>query len=207
MTDPQISSNVFGLLVGFGSVLATALYQIWAGAKQKELGLGSMQLLHQYVPLAATMLGVLIPVVEPMGWLDRSPDTVLGYQMTVTAGAAILVSALLGLLVNLSTFLVIGATSSLTYNVVGHVKTVIILTGGVVFFNDAMPVNKMGGIVVAMIGIVWYTQVKLEESRAAMSAKVENPLVTEKRMSGEAVSGEAVSVEATSQCEGSRAVI
>lgn len=30
---------------------------------------------------------------------------------------------------------VIGATSSLTYNIVGHLKTVIILTGGVVFFG------------------------------------------------------------------------
>lgn len=37
--------------------------------------------------------------------------------------------------VSLSTFLVIGATSSLTYNIVGHLKTVIILTGGVVFFG------------------------------------------------------------------------
>ena len=35
---------------------------------------------------------------------------------------AILLSAVLGLLVSLSTFLVIGATSSLTYNVIGHVK-------------------------------------------------------------------------------------
>ena len=39
---------------------ATALYQIWAGSKQKELGLGSMQLLHQYVPLAAMLLGILV---------------------------------------------------------------------------------------------------------------------------------------------------
>ena len=50
---------------------------------------------------------------------------------------------------------VIGATSSLTYNVVGHVKTVIILAGGVVFFGDTMPIKKAGGIAVAMIGIVW----------------------------------------------------
>ena len=40
-------------------------------------------------------------------------------------------SSLLGLLVNLSTFLVIRVTSSLTYNIVGHVKTVLILAGGV----------------------------------------------------------------------------
>ncbi len=35
-----------------------------------------------------------------------------------------MLSAVLGILVSLSTFLVIGATNSLTYNIVGHVKTV-----------------------------------------------------------------------------------
>lgn len=43
VSDPEMSGDVFGLLVGLGSVLATALYQIWAGSIQKDLGLGSMQ--------------------------------------------------------------------------------------------------------------------------------------------------------------------
>lgn len=61
--------------------------------------------------------------------------------------------------VSLSTFLVIGATSSLTYNVVGHIKTVIILMGGCMFFGDEMPLKKLAGISVAMLGIIWYSQV------------------------------------------------
>ncbi len=51
---------------------------------------------------------------------------------------------------------VIGATSSLTYNVVGHVKTVLILSGGVAFFGDTMPPKKAAGILAAMGGIVWW---------------------------------------------------
>lgn len=61
--------------------------------------------------------------------------------------------------VSLSTFLVIGATSSLTYNVVGHIKTVIILMGGCMFFGDEMPLKKLAGISIAMLGIMWYSQV------------------------------------------------
>jgi len=189
VTDPEISSNFFGLLVGFGSVAATAMYQIWAGVKQKELGLGSMQLLHQYVPLAATLLGGLVLVCEPMGWTGADQDTILGYPYSIPSVLAILLSAVLGLLVNLSTFLVIGATSSLTYNVVGHVKTVIILTGGVLFFGDTMPPKKLGGIAVAMIGIVWYTQIKLQEGRTggvALPTKLSLPSSTE-RLQDEAI--------------------
>lgn len=64
----------------------------------------------------------------------------------------------------------IGATSSLTYNVVGHIKTVLILTGGVMFFGDTMPPKKMAGIAAAMTGIVWCAvqggaQVGLAEAR------------------------------------------
>ncbi len=74
ITDPQLSSNMAGLAAGFGSVAATALYQIWAGSKQKELGMGSMQLLHQYVPMAAGLLGIL---VSGGGW-DRLETLCLG---------------------------------------------------------------------------------------------------------------------------------
>lgn len=84
----------------------SCLPQIWAGVKQKELGLGSMQLLHQYVPLAAGLLGVLVPLFEPMGWVTQGPGTILGYRFTLGSVAAIAISAMLGLLVNLSTFLV-----------------------------------------------------------------------------------------------------
>jgi solute carrier family 35 protein E3 len=147
----------------------TALYQIWAGSKQKELRASSMQLLHQYTPQAALMLAVLVPMFEPLGLASgsRSADTLLGYPYGLWSLLAILLSAVLGLLVSLSTFLVIGATSSLTYNVVGHLKTVIILSGGCVFFGDSMPLNKLMGVCVAMGGIVWYTQLKLQAASAA----------------------------------------
>jgi solute carrier family 35 protein E3 len=166
-----------------------------------------MQLLHQYTPQATLLLGMLIPLMEPVG-LARAhttaaaaagsfgDGTLLGYHYTPAAVAAILLSAVLGLLVSLSTFLVIGATSSLTYNVVvrlvagcsccyllclvvqpvaetpsatrlqpvrpqdpaatqGHVKTVLILTGGCLMFGDTMPPKKLAGIGIAMVGIIW----------------------------------------------------
>ncbi|GFH13071.1 TPT domain-containing protein, partial [Haematococcus lacustris] len=93
-------------------------------------------------------------------------DTLLGYEYSWGAAAAILLSSALGLGVSLSTFLVIGATSSLTYNVVGHLKTLIILTGGCMFFGDQMPPKKLLGVGIAMAGIVWYTQLKLASSDA-----------------------------------------
>ena len=64
------------------------------------------QLLNEYSPIAAGMLAVLVPAFEPMGWGTREAGTLLGFEYTWPAIAAIAVSAVLGLLVSLSTFLV-----------------------------------------------------------------------------------------------------
>ena len=44
----DISVTVFGAFVAAGCVMVTALYQIWAGTKQKELQASSMQLVRLY---------------------------------------------------------------------------------------------------------------------------------------------------------------
>ena len=118
----QVGTNVAGLVAALSAILCTAVYQIWVGAKQKELGTGSMQLMHQFQPHATVLLVLLVVALEPLG-LPHTPrafeeDTIMGYKYTPLAVGAILITAVLGLVVSLSTFLVIGATSSVTFNVV-----------------------------------------------------------------------------------------
>jgi solute carrier family 35 protein E3 len=164
VTDSQVASQPVGMLVAGVNVVVTGLYQVWAGTKQKELGLNGLQLLHQVSPSSVLLLALLIPCLEPVGWSNPTPDTILGYHLTPAAGFWIVVSSALGLVVTLSTFLFIGATSSLTYNVIGHMKTVLIVTGGVLLFGDTMGIQKLIGLLVAMSGIVWYSQIKMAEA-------------------------------------------
>ena len=81
-----------------------------------------MQLMDNYCPCAAGLLTILVPIFEPIGldstFTKAQPDSLLGFDYTPSIVMAIAATAVLGLLVSLSTFLVIGATSSLTYNVV-----------------------------------------------------------------------------------------
>ncbi len=62
-----MATNPAGLVVALLAVCCTAVYQIWAGAKQKELGAGSMQLMHQFAPHATGLLAGLVVGVEPLG--------------------------------------------------------------------------------------------------------------------------------------------
>ena len=63
----QMGSNIIGVIIGFGAVVVTAVYQVLAGSKQKELQASSMQLLHQYCPLAVLCLAICVPTFEPLG--------------------------------------------------------------------------------------------------------------------------------------------
>jgi solute carrier family 35 protein E3 len=64
VTDSEMISNVTGMAIGGAATIVTALYQSWAGSKQKELKASSMQLLQAYTPQATLMLGVLVPLCE-----------------------------------------------------------------------------------------------------------------------------------------------
>jgi solute carrier family 35 protein E3 len=160
--DKQVSTHPMGAVVALVSVAATALYQVWAGGKQKELQLNGMQLLQHVALASAVILGVLVPVVEPLGWSDpTNVNTLLRYQWSVPAVAAAASSCFLGLLVTLSMFLFIGATSPLTFNVMGHAKTLLIILSGVVVFQEDMPLQKLVGTATALGGIVWYSWLRM----------------------------------------------
>eukprot|EP00903_Cladosiphon_okamuranus_P010526 g9956.t1 len=72
----------------------------------------------------------------------------------------VLLSCLLAFLVNLSTFLVIGKTSPVSYQVLGHFKLVVILLVGVAGFGEQSSPARLSGMALALAGIVGYTTLK-----------------------------------------------
>jgi len=52
--------------------------------------------------------------------------------------------------------------TSIYVAVVGHTKTVIVLVGGCLFFGEAMPVERLNGICCALVGIIWFSALKLK---------------------------------------------
>jgi len=163
-------SPALGITVGIGSAVTSALYQIWAGTKQRDLGLSGTQLVYACAPTALVILTALVPCFDPLGsprtfWRvfggpqasEIGDGTVFGFTYTLPAMAAILLSSVLGLLVTVSTMIWIGLTSSLTYNVVGHIKTVAIVLFGVLLFGDEVSGRCAAGLTIAMTGIAGYS--------------------------------------------------
>jgi solute carrier family 35 protein E3 len=159
----DVGLNLPGTVVAAIAVLVTSQYQIWVGTKQKELECNSMQLLYYQAPISAAMLIPAIPMIDSMSTLKAMPSA-MGCM-------AILLSCCLALLVNVSIFLVIGKTSAVTYNVLGHFKLTLILVLGFMLFEYPVDPKNLTGIAITLAGVVWYTHLKTRPKPESSSEK------------------------------------
>lgn len=81
--------------------------------------------------------------------------------MTAMAALAISTSAFLAFIVNMSTFMIIGKMSALTYNVAGHAKLCFVLASGYLLFDSKFNWLNMGGVGIAISGVVAYSVLKM----------------------------------------------
>jgi solute carrier family 35, member E3 len=82
----------------------------------------------------------------------------------------IVLSCSIAVCVNFSTFLVIGTTSPVTYQVLGHLKTCLVLSFGYVLLKDPFTVRNIVGILIAMFGMGLYSYYSVTESRKKTEA-------------------------------------
>ncbi|RDX90100.1 UDP-xylose transporter 1, partial [Mucuna pruriens] len=79
--------------------------------------------------------------------------------------AFIILSCLIAVSVNFSTFLVIGKTSPVTYQVLGHLKTCLVLGFGYTLLHDPFTGRNIIGILIAIFGMGLYSYFCTEENK------------------------------------------
>lgn len=168
VTDAE--ANLYGTIIATSALLVTCQYQIWVGTKQKEYNCNSFQLLFYQAPISAIML-------FPMAVFSDNLLTQFTWPCAETIWM-ILLSAVLAFLVNISIFLVIGKTSPVTYNVLGHFKLCVILSLGFIFFGAPVTAKNVSGILITLAGVFWYTQLKQRESEAKANQSRKDPLAS-----------------------------
>lgn len=92
----------------------------------------------------------------------------------------ILLSCLLAVFCNMSQYLCIGRFSAVSFQVLGHMKTVCVLTLGWVLFDSALTFKNIMGMLVAVLGMVLYSWAVETEKRAnAKAINVKSSLTEE----------------------------
>ena len=79
--------------------------------------------------------------------------------------AFIILSCIISVSVNFSTFMVIGKTSPVTYQVLGHLKTCLVLTFGYTLLHDPFTDRNIFGILIAIFGMGLYSYFCTQENK------------------------------------------
>ncbi|XAR71869.1 hypothetical protein NMG60_11018312 [Bertholletia excelsa] len=151
ITDLQL--NILGSILSLLAVVTTCVAQIMTNTIQKKFKISSTQLLYQSCPYQAMTLFIAGPFLDKL----LSKQNVFAFNYTPQVLVFIVLSCLISVSVNFSTFLVIGKTSPVTYQVLGHLKTCLVLAFGYVLLHDPFSWRNIFGIIVALVGMVLYS--------------------------------------------------
>lgn len=93
----------------------------------------------------------------------------------------LILSCSLAVFCNISQYLCIGRFSAVSFQVLGHMKTVCVLTLGWVLFDSALTFKNIMGMVIAIAGMIIYSwAVELEkQANARNSSHIKNSLTEE----------------------------
>ncbi|XP_028765998.1 UDP-rhamnose/UDP-galactose transporter 4-like [Neltuma alba] len=152
-TVTDVSVNARGLLAASVAVWSTALQQYYVHSLQKKHSLGSLNLLGHTAPAQAASLLALGPFLDY--WLTNK--RVDAYDYSVTPILLTIVSCSIAVGTNLSQFICIGRFTAVSFQVIGHMKTILVLILGFSLFGrEGLSVQVVLGMVVAIVGMIWY---------------------------------------------------
>ncbi|KAJ8432683.1 hypothetical protein Cgig2_034009 [Carnegiea gigantea] len=166
-TVTDVKVNAKGFLCATVAVLSTSLQQISIGSLQKKYSIGSFELLSKTAPFQALSLIVLGPFVD----YYLNGKFLMNYKMSTGALLFIILSCSLAVFCNVSQYLCIGRFSAVSFQVLGHMKTVCVLTLGWLLFDSEMTLKNIMGMALAVMGMVVYSwAVEVEKQSIAKAA-------------------------------------
>ncbi|XP_054822570.1 UDP-rhamnose/UDP-galactose transporter 6-like [Prosopis cineraria] len=152
-TVTDVSVNTKGFLAASVAVWSTALQQYYVHSLLKKHSLGSFNLLGHTAPAQAASLLALGPFLDY--WLTAK--RVDAYAYSVTPILLIILSCSIAVGTNLSQFICIGRFTAVSFQVIGHMKTILVLIMGFSLFGrEGLSAQVVSGMIVSIVGMIWY---------------------------------------------------
>ena len=149
-TVMSVELTAFGVFYGLFGALFVSWYQVYNKATQTDHAVSAMQLLEFEQPCSAFWCFF-------MAFFTDDLANLAAVDWTGTLVMQLLVSGFFAFGVNLSSFLIIGKTSPITYSVVGHAKTLLLFIVGFTFLGEKLATSQAFGLVMAVCALFWYT--------------------------------------------------
>ncbi|KAI9115798.1 hypothetical protein K1719_013467 [Acacia pycnantha] len=154
-TVSDLEFNLFGAIVATAWIIPSATNKILWSTLQQQGNWTALALMWRTTPVTIFFLVPLMPLLDPPG--------VLSFNWDVNNTTAIMISALLGFLLQWSGALALGATSATSHVVLGQFKTCVILLGGYLILDSDPGIVSLGGALIALTGMSVYTSLNLKQ--------------------------------------------
>ncbi|KAL9264405.1 UDP-rhamnose/UDP-galactose transporter 5-like protein [Drosera capensis] len=152
-TVTDVSVNAKGFIAAFVAVWSTSLQQYYVHHLQRKYTIGSFNLLGHTAPVQAVSLLIVGPFLDQL----LTNKKVYAYDYTLTSVFFIVLSCIIAIGTNLSQFICIGRFSAVTFQVLGHMKTILVLILGFLFFGrEGLSLQVIMGMAIAIMGMIWY---------------------------------------------------
>lgn len=163
-TVHDVSVNLVGTFFAILAVVFTTFSQFFTQRYQGVLECNAMQLLYLTSPLICAGMLLLAPFFDNLTEFRAFMAAGGGGENKAAVLAWVAVSCVLAFGVNVSNYLVLGKSSPLTYQVLGHLKTVLILVLGFTLFHTPVSARQALGVFFALVGVISYTETKRKQS-------------------------------------------
>ncbi|KAI5250393.1 TPT-domain-containing protein [Aureobasidium subglaciale] len=141
-------TSFYGVVFALSGVLMSGIYTCWIGHYHQKLQMSSLQLLHNQSLLGGVLLIYLIPFVDTLPVFS---------EVSLHRWIMIMLSGLCACLLNLSQFAIIAGAGPVASTVVGHSKTVTIVTLGWIWSGSVISGYSILGVGVAVGGVILYS--------------------------------------------------
>ncbi|XP_073066227.1 UDP-rhamnose/UDP-galactose transporter 6 [Primulina eburnea] len=152
-TVTDVSVNTKGFVAAFIAVWSTSLQQYYVHFLQRKYSLSSFNLLGHTAPAQAGTLLLLGPFLDY--WLTNK--RIDAFNFNLPSVAFLVASCTIAVGTNLSQFICIGRFTAVSFQVLGHMKTILVLILGFLFFGkEGLNLHVVFGMIIAVVGMIWY---------------------------------------------------
>lgn len=176
-TVNDVQFNIIGSVVAAIAVFSTAFYQTQTGSLQKQYQVSGIQL-NRVTSFPQFIIGIFAAfLLETYG-----DNSIFYHQFAVIEIALIFASGLFAVLGNIIAFSLIGKAGPVTFQVVGHVKTMLIFIFGLIMFpaqheSSEQFKKKIIGLSISMVGVILYTIFEIQNKKESEKINLAIPPV------------------------------
>jgi solute carrier family 35 protein E3 len=150
------TTSTIGVIFALSGVCASSVYTVLIGSYHKKLNMNSSQLLFNQAPISSLMLLFVVPLVDSIPVLGDVPQ--YRWLMIIMSGG-------FASLINISQFFIINGSGPVSSTVVGHLKTVSIVSIGWAMSGRALTDKSALGVLMTIVGIIGYSYIMLNRPR------------------------------------------